>query len=293
MLIPPGKYIDATSDFGFKKLFGCEPNKPLLIAFLNEIFIGKHEITDLVFLKNEHQGEDKNTAKVILDISCIDNQGNYFLVELQSTDQRFFKDRCLYYSSRFISDIAPKGAVDLWKYELPPVYLIAVMDRFSFEDSLPGQYIRRVSLMDNETGKEFYHKLGFIYIQLAAFEKAEEDVKTGLEQWLFIIKHLSKFVDIPSFITKPIFKRLFKIAEVAALTKEERMAYETSLKDKWDRQNQLDFAVEKAIEKTIEDERAKAALAIENIARNFKALNVPVADIAKATGMSIDEIERL
>ena len=169
-----------------------EPNKPHLIDFLNEIFIGKHEITDLVFLKNEHQGEDKNTAKVILDISCIDDQGNYFLVELQSTDQRFFKDRCLYYSSRFISDIAPKGAVDLWKYELPPVYLIAVMDRFSFEDNLPGQYIRRVSLMDNETEKEFYHKLGFIYIQLAAFEKAEEDVKTGLEQWLFIIKHLSK-----------------------------------------------------------------------------------------------------
>ncbi|WP_256009095.1 Rpn family recombination-promoting nuclease/putative transposase [Desertivirga xinjiangensis] len=286
MLTLPGRYIDATSDFGFKKLFGCEPNKPLLIAFLNEIFIGKHKITDLVFLKNEHQGEDQNTAKAILDISCVDDKGNYFLVEIQRTDQRFFKDRCLYYSSRFISDIAPKGAVDLWKYELPPVYLIALMERFSFEDNLPGQYIRRVSLVDNETGKEFYHKLGFIYIQLAVFDKAEDDLKTDLEQWLFVIKHLSKFVDIPRFVRKPIFKKLFEIAEVAALTKEERMAYETSLKDKWDRQNQLDFAVEKAAEEAAKKERI-------SIARNFKQLNIPTADIAKATGLSTEEVEKL
>ncbi|WP_256011765.1 Rpn family recombination-promoting nuclease/putative transposase [Desertivirga xinjiangensis] len=261
----------------------------------------------LHFLKNEHQGEDKNTAKVILKISCVDDQGNYFLVELQCTDQKFFKDRCLYYSSRFISDLAPKGGVNLWKYELPPLYVIAVMDRFSFEDNLPGQYIRRVSLMDIETGKEFYHKLGFIYIQLDAFDKAKEDIKTGLEQWLFVIKHLSKFVDIPTFIKRPIFKRLFKIAEVAALTKEERMAYETSLKDKWDRQNQLDFAVETAVEK----ERAKAAMEIKealsraeqaeakakgeklSIARNLKQLDIPVADIAKATGLSTEEVEGL
>ncbi len=314
MLIPPGKYIDATSDFGFKRLFGCEPNKPLLIAFLNDIFIGKHKIKDVVFLKNEHQGEDKNTAKVILDISCVDDQGNYFLVELQCTDQKFFKDRCLYYSSRFISDLAPKGGVDLWKYELPPLYVIAVMDRFSFEDNLPGQYIRRVSLMDNETGKEFYNKLGFIYIQLAAFDKAEDDLKTDLEQWLFVIKHLSKFVDIPRFVKRPIFK----IAEVAALTKEERMLYETSLKDKWDRQNQLDFAVETAVEKAVEKERDKAAMEIKEAlsrveqerqraeqaeaaakeqilatARNFKNMNISLADIAKATGLSIEDIERL
>ncbi|WP_256011780.1 Rpn family recombination-promoting nuclease/putative transposase [Desertivirga xinjiangensis] len=292
------------------------------IAFLNEIFVGKHKITDLVFLKNEHQGEDENTAKAILDISCVDDKGNYFLVEIQRTDQRFFKDRCLYYSSRFISDIAPKGAVDLWKYELPPVYLIALMERFSFEDNLPGQYIRRVSLVDNETGKEFYHKLGFIYIQLGAFDKAEDDLKTDLEQWLFVIKHLSKFVDIPRFVRKPIFKKLFEIAKVAALTKEERMAYETSLKDKWDRQNQLDFAVEtaveKAVEKTIEEERAKAAMEIKEAlskaeqerqraeqaeaaakeqilatARNFKNMNISLADIAKATGLSVEDIERL
>jgi len=56
----PGKYIDPLVDFAFKKIFGSEPNKDLLIAFLNEVFRGRKIVVDLIYNKNEHHGDLKD-----------------------------------------------------------------------------------------------------------------------------------------------------------------------------------------------------------------------------------------
>src|SRR3954463_8730690 len=94
---PPvaGIYIDPLVDFAFKKIFGSEPNKDLLIAFLNEVFRGRKHIADLVYNKNEHPGESNDKGTVVFDLLCTDDRGIQFIIEVQRSRHTHFKERAL------------------------------------------------------------------------------------------------------------------------------------------------------------------------------------------------------
>ncbi len=64
------KYINPFTDFGFKKLFGSEPNKDLLIDFLNQLLPPQHQIRELSYTKNEHPGAGEADRKAIFDLYC-------------------------------------------------------------------------------------------------------------------------------------------------------------------------------------------------------------------------------
>ena len=129
---PPSttKYVDPLVDFAFKKIFGSEPNKDLLIAFLNEVFRGQKHIADLVYNKTEHPGDLQDEGGAIFDLLCTGNNGEQFIIEVQRGRQGFFKERALFYTSRLISGQAPKGRRSEWAYNLSGVYLIALAGRF-------------------------------------------------------------------------------------------------------------------------------------------------------------------
>ena len=76
------KYINPFTDFGFKKLFGSEPNKDLLIDFLNQVLPGKHKIKDLTYARTEQLGNTETDRKAIFDLYCIGENGERFIVEM-------------------------------------------------------------------------------------------------------------------------------------------------------------------------------------------------------------------
>lgn len=102
-----GTFIDPLTDYGFKYLFGREPNKDLLIDFLNELFDGRKVIADLTYNKNEQAGNRPKSRKMIFDLTCTGENGEQFIIEVQRIHQQYFKDRAVYYSSRLIHDQAP------------------------------------------------------------------------------------------------------------------------------------------------------------------------------------------
>ena len=124
------KYINPLTDFGFKKLFGTEPNKALLIDFLNQILPKRHQIKNLNYSRNEQLALKELDRKAIFDLYCIGVSGERFIVEMQKAKQNYFKDRSIYYSSFPIQEQAQKGD---WNYELDPVYTIGILD-FIFDD---------------------------------------------------------------------------------------------------------------------------------------------------------------
>lgn len=87
------KYINPFTDFGFKKLFGEEPNKDILIDFLNELLPEKHKIEDLEYGKNEHMGGTLTDRKAIFDLYCKSKKGDRFLVEIQKAKQDLLRKR--------------------------------------------------------------------------------------------------------------------------------------------------------------------------------------------------------
>jgi predicted transposase/invertase (TIGR01784 family) len=243
------RYIDPFTDFGFKKIFGSEPNKDLLIDFLNELLKGHKVIRTLTYAKNEHLGRTEEYRKAVFDLYCEGEEGEKFIIELQKVKQLFFKDRSIYYATFPIQEQAQKGE---WLYELKEIYTIGIMD-FTFDDQQPEQYYHLVKLMETQTKRVFYDKLTFIYLEMPKFTKAEQELVTNFDKWLFLLKNLNKFNEIPAVLQERIFRKVFEIAQVSKLTPEEMNQYELDLKVKRDNYSAMVSAIMEAQEKAMKE----------------------------------------
>jgi predicted transposase/invertase (TIGR01784 family) len=135
--------------------------------------------------------------------------------------------------------------------------------------------------------------LGYTYIELSKFVKSDAELETDLQKWLYVLKNMSSMDKIPVYLRKPIFEKLFSIAEYSNLTKEEKTMYDSSLKYKWDNENVRAFAIKEAVIEAREQERAKAIEEKKAIAREMKNDGLPFAQISKFTKLSTEEIEKL
>ncbi|MCD2424153.1 Rpn family recombination-promoting nuclease/putative transposase [Niabella pedocola] len=244
-MAPIGRYIDPLTDFGFKKLFGSEPHKDLLIAFLNALFKGRKQICDLVYTPQENNGPAKHYRKTIFDLTCTGTNRETFIIEVQRANQKFFTDRAIFYTASRIHGQGPRGNKH-WDFELKEVYFVGLMD-FTVHNTPPGKYLHRIHLTEEETGEVFYNKLGFIFLELPNFNLEEKDVKTDLERWLYVLRNMAKLDKIPVILQKKIFQKLFKIAEVANLKAEEYMLYQKDVLNKWTEYSVLKTAEENGI----------------------------------------------
>lgn len=271
------KYINPFTDYGFKKLFGEEPNKDLLLDFLNELLKDEQgEIIDLTYLKNEHLSTSDIDRKAIFDLYCENEKGEKFIVELQKSKQNFFKDRTVYYSTFPIREQAKRAD---WTYELKAVYTIAILDFVFSEDKNDSHKFRYdIKLTDQETKKVFYDKLTFIYLEMPKFNKTVDQLETRFDKWLYLIRNLNRLDKIPEKLKERIFEKTFEVAEIAKFTPEQVRSYEDSLKYYRDLKNSLD---------TASDERAI------DIAKKLLKSNVDIEIIIKSTGLSKEQIEKL
>jgi predicted transposase/invertase (TIGR01784 family) len=220
------KYISLLTDFGFKRVFGTEPNKALLIDFLNTLLPAHHRIQDLSFKNNENLGQTPIDRKAIFDIYCQAASGERFIVEIQKAKQNFFKDRSIYYSTFPIQEHALKGE---WNYELTAVYTVGVLD-FVFDDHKNEDTLLHIVELKNQHCEVFYEKLKFIYIELPKFTKTLDELETHFDKWLFLFKHLAELNDRPSPLQEPVFTELFEVAEIANFSPTEQDVYQNSLK---------------------------------------------------------------
>jgi predicted transposase/invertase (TIGR01784 family) len=276
------KYLNPFTDYGFKRLFGEEPNKDLLLDFLNELLRETEgEIKEISYLPNERLPISKDERKAIFDLYCTNEKGEKFIVELQKTKQKYFKDRTLYYSTFPIQEQAIVG--QNWTFELKNVYTIAILD-FIFDHDLaePDKYRYDVKLSDIETNKVFYDKLTFIYFEMPKFNKTESQLVTKFDKWLFVLRNLNKLDRIPVELKEGIFLKLFKTAEIAKLDTNEFKQYQESLNAYRDIKNSVDTAFEEGEIKGKTD-AAKAGL----------SEGLPIDLIIKITGLTKEEIERL
>jgi len=255
------KYIDITTDYGFKKVFGSDTNKDLLIAFLNELFRGRKVIADLYYNKNEHVGDTEDIGSVIFDLTCTADNGERFIIEVQRTAQVNLKKRMLYYSSKLIADQAPMGNRRAWNYAISEVYIIVLMDGFRMPDVGEEKYfLHDICLCYRDHGKIFYDDLGFIYIELVNFVKAEAELDNDLDRWLYILKNMSSLKGLSKYLRKPVFEKLFQLAEYSKLKPEEREMYNASLRNKWDAESirsSQEELLKRAREKAMAEGRAE------------------------------------
>ncbi|MEA5459379.1 Rpn family recombination-promoting nuclease/putative transposase [Arcicella sp. LKC2W] len=277
------KYINPYTDFGFKKLFGEEANKDLLIDFLNQLLPDYHQIATLTFRNNENLSEFAFERSAIFDIHCEAQSGERFIVEMQKAKINFFKDRSLFYTTFPIRDQAKKG--NEWDFRLTPIYMIAILDFLYDEEAEKQKFLRSVALKDQD-GELFYDKLHFKFIQMPLFNKAENELVTHFDKWIYFLKNLASSNDIPDILREPIFEKAFHEAEIAAMTSGEYDNYQKSLMKYIEIREVVNTAVNSAV-KNAEKDNAK------KIAKDLKRLGVTKNIIVESTGLSEKEIDDL
>ena len=296
------RYVNFYTDFAFKKLFGTEANKELLISFLNSLLDGKEEIKDLTYLNSEHLGTTEFDRKAVFDVYCENEKGEKFLIEMQKAEQQFFKDRSIFYSTFPIREQSKRGG---WNYQLKAVYTIGILN-FCFDDSDPEYFHHEVMLMDTKTKEVFYDKLSYIYLEMPKFVKQEHELETLFDKWLFAIRHLPDLMERPKVLYEMVFQRFFEQAEIAKFNRKERLEYEDSLKAYRDWYSVMETAKIKShieghaaghaegLAEGLAEGRAEGRAEEKIInAKGFKDAGVPIPTIAIVTGLSIEEIEKL
>jgi predicted transposase/invertase (TIGR01784 family) len=272
------KFINPYTDFGFKKLFGEEANKDLLIDFLNQLLPPNHQVTDLSFRNVEGISELIHDRKAIFDIHCQTMSGERIIVEMQKAKVNFFKDRSLFYATFPIREQAKRGE---WDFRLTPIYLIAILDFQYDENEEKQKFLRSIKLKDQD-GDIFYDKLNFKFIQMPLFTKNDNELENHFDKWIYFLKKLESLDEIPAILKEPIFEKAFEVAEIANMTREQYEQYQESL---------LTYIEVKEVVKTAEDDGRKKR-EIE-IAKELKNLGIEIEIIIKSTGLSKDEIDEL
>ncbi|PID46480.1 MAG: hypothetical protein CSB47_03850 [Proteobacteria bacterium] len=290
------KYVNPFTNFGFKKLFGEESHKELLISFLNTLLPEKHWIQSLQYAHNGQQGANH---KDIFELRCTSPNGERFIVELQKAKHNYFKHRSTYYATFPSHDQAKRGG---WDGRLSAVYAIGILD-FTFAEDCAERDDRVIhqSQLKDQFGNVLYDKVTFIYLALPNFNKTLEQLATTQDKWFYIFRHLHEMNDIPAVLQEKIFLKLFNAAQITHFDPAEREAYEYGLKYYRDLKNVADTAwgkgyeegveegIKQSIKKNIEKGKQEELLLMAKKLLNF----LSDADIAGATGLTVDEVAKL
>lgn len=304
------KFINPFTDVGFKRIFGQEINKDLLIDFLNALLEGERQVKDIQFLDKELLPVYEKDRGLIYDVYCTDEKGEQFIVEMQNKEHVNFRERTLYYLSQAISRQGEKGAE--WQFNLKAVYGVFFLN-FSLTD-LPHKLRTDIVLADRDTHELFTDKMRYIFIELPSFTKEEDECENDFERWIYVLKNMEKLQRLPFKARKAVFEKLEQIVDIAAMSKEDRMKYDESIKVYRDQLAMMEyerqkgkaegfaegkaegeatgFAKGKAEGKAEGREEGKEAERLRN-ARGMKAVGIAPDLIAQITGLPLETVEGL
>ena len=295
------RYIDPLTDWGFKRLFGSEVNKEILLGFLQDLFPEK-EIRDIRYLNNENQGQTAGDRKAVFDVSCRTEKGEEFIVEMQKAPQEHFRDRALYYSTFPLQRQAQKGD---WNFRLTPVYMVGILNfglqhnvREEMREKAEEMLLFRYELLETTLGERMTDNLGFVFLEVGRFDKPEDRLESMMDKWMYTLKNMSRLLERPAELQERIFRKLFEAARIAAFTREELDEYTNDMMTENDQKNAIDYARKmgreegraEGMEKGIAKGRAEEKL---SVARKMLAAGLDVKSIADMTGLAEQEIRGL
>ena len=277
------KFADPKNDLAFKKVFGDENHKNILISFLNSVldFTEGKVIVD-VSLANPYQvPKIPELKETILDIKAVNQNGDTFIVEMQKKDLGNFTKRSLYYTAKAYVSQLPKGR----NYSvLNKVYFIGILNFTIFDNE---NYISRHLIVNQETNTQDLDDFEFSFIELPKFNKSLPELSSVLDKWVYFLKNASDLTFVPEEYQKvEAFKNAFDIVTQTAWNAKELEVYDYIALREFDEINALRTAEQKGLEKGIEKTSFK-------IAKNLKESGASLMLIQQATGLTEDQIASL
>ncbi len=279
------KFANPINDIAFKKIFGNEKHKNILISFLNSILDFKDEkrIVD-VELANPYQiPKIEELKETILDIKAKNQNNEEFIVEMQKRNLGDFAKRSLYYTSKAYVSQLQKG-IDY--SSLKKVYFIGILNFNIFDNE---DFISRHLIINQETKKQDLKDFEFSFIELPKFQKSLKESESILDKWIYFLKNIQNLDFIPKeYENIKEFKDACEIATQLLWNKKELEIYDYITLKEFDEGHALDTAKKKGIEIGMEKGEEKAKI---TIAKNCLKQGLDFDTIANITGLSKEIIK--
>jgi predicted transposase/invertase (TIGR01784 family) len=279
--------INPKVDFAFKKLFGSEENKDLLISFINSILPEDKQIKS-VELKNPYNIANYKKGKMtILDIKAVDEKGTWFDIEMQIAEQGYYDKRALYYWSKVYTDQIESGE---YFETLRKTISINILD-FNYLDE--KDFHNSYGIYNRKSDKELSDIFDMHFIELEKFDKDYKDIKTALDRWAAFLNkayEINKDNIPPELAVDKEVRKAIETLDIMYLNKEERELYENDLKLLRVQKSEIKAAERKGLEKGIEKGIEEG---LKKTAKNLITKGLDVSFIIEITGLDENDILRL
>ena len=297
--------ISPRVDLAFKKIFGVEENKDLLISLINSI-VGKEDQVSDITLLNPYNPKNFKTDKLsILDIKATNQDGKRFNIEIQISDEADYDKRALYYWAKIYTEQL-KTAEDYSK--LSKAIGIHILN-FT---SIPSvkKYHNVFHITEKETGVLYFKDLELHTIELKKFsDNSNEElsdivakVKSALDLWVAFLTRYDLLVadSLPKELNDPSLKKAINVLSVMNLTSEERDAYEDRLKwlrieantiKNYEQRGEARGRIEGRAEGRVEGIEIGQTRKTFEITKNLLQIGLTFEDVSKVTGLSVEEIK--
>ena len=309
------EFLDVRTDFAFKKVFGSEQSKPILLDFLNAVlnFDGER-ITDLKIVDPYQIPLVKGMKDSFVDVKAVLSNRTRVIIEMQVLNYSGMEKRVLYNAAKSYSTQLVRGE----EYNtLEPIIALTITSDFIMFNDLPA-YQSCWQVREERTGRLYNRDIELIFIELPKFTKTETELETISEKWIYFIQNAGSLEMIPDKFSEPNLVEAFHIANTAGMQIEEldeqrkRLDFIHAMKSSVQKSRAEGEAIglekgeaiglEKGeaigLEKgeAIGLEKGKALGKVEALlqtARNLQREGMTPAMIARITGLPEDEIHRL
>ena len=276
------KFLDVKTDFAFKKVFGSEGSKDILISFLNSLidFPSGKKIISLTIVDPYNMPMIKGMKDSYVDVRAVLDDKTHVIIEMQVLNVESFEKRVLYNAAKKYSHQLSKGE----NFELlNPVIALTIVDFDMFPDM--DKVVSSFKLLEKEKFIKYSDDIELIFIELPKFNKKLDELLSITEKWIYFIKHAGEMDFIPKDIEGEL-KTAFEIINEASLSEEELEAQHKRHDFIYLQKSSISRAARKGREEGYDKRNLETA-------RIMKDKNFSIKDISDITGLSIEEIQKL
>jgi predicted transposase/invertase (TIGR01784 family) len=301
------RFLDVKTDYAFKKVFGSENSKDILISFLNSIVYDNSDrkIKDLTIVDPYNIPLIDGMKDTYVDVKAILDDNSKVIIEMQVLNVPLFEKRILYNAAKNYSIQLEKGE----DYSLlNPVIALTIADFVMFDEF--DEFESRFKLIEKDKFITYNDDIELVFIELPKFKKELNELKDIKDKWIYFIKNVENLEYVPeTFQTKPL-QKAFDIANTACMSAEELEAQHKRKDFIWLKKGALELAeerglqkgfekgiekglkegIEKGIDKGLKVGELKAKI---EIAKNMLKQNLDLDTISNITGLDIKTIKTL
>lgn len=278
------KFLDVKTDFAFKKVFGSDDSKDLLINFLNSVIIfeNNQKIQTLTIVDPYNVPMLKGMKDTYVDVKAVLDNDSHVIIEMQVLNHEGFEKRILYNAAKKYSAQLKKGE----DFQLlNPVIALTITDFDLFPDQ--KDLISHYKLLEKKQLIEYSDDIELIFIELPKFTKIEEELSSIQDKWLFFIKNAGSLEYVPKDLSKEI-EKAYQIANEANFSEEELDLQHRKRDWIYIQKSSIELASKTGREEGREEGRLEEK---RQMVTNMYKAGVNIGLISQITVLSIDDIK--